>query len=54
MLGTGSIAGGFILGSMSYSRARESSRGVRLAKVAVAILIIEGVALAAHVFGLIP
>jgi len=54
MLGTGSLAGGFIFGSIFYGKARDRSRGAGLAKVALVILVIEGVALVAHLCGVLP
>lgn len=54
MLGTGALAGGFIFGPVCYGKARDASRGVGLAKVALVVLVLEGLLLVAHIFGALP
>ncbi len=54
MLGTGALAGGFVFGPVFYGKARDASRGVGLAKVALVVLVFEGLLLVANVFGVLP
>ncbi len=48
------MAGGFIFGPVFYGKARDASRGVVLAKVALIVLVLEGLVLAAHLSGVLP
>lgn len=54
MLGTGALAGGFICGPIFYGKARDASRGVGLAKVALVVLVLEALVLVAHLCGVLP
>ena len=53
MLGTGSIVGGFMMGTVFYSKALETAQGVGLAKAARAILILEAILLVGQALGLV-
>jgi hypothetical protein len=54
MLGTGTIVGGFMMGTVFYSKARETAQGVGLAKAARAILILEAILLVGLALGWVP
>ncbi|MCH7995668.1 MAG: hypothetical protein IIB57_14660 [Planctomycetes bacterium] len=54
MLGTGALAGGFVFGPVFYGKARDASRGVGLAKVALVVLVLEALVLVAHISGVLP
>ncbi len=48
------MAGGFICGPIFYGKARDASRGVGLAKVALVVLVLEALVLVAHLCGVLP